>query len=138
MDPKVMELRIKQWIPIIEEQAKSGVNKGEWCTMQGIDRTTFFRWQKRVRAYLLDQWEDQSFLPLSPAQADETGFVEIPSAQASLVEISGQTDPCTGNNVTCPSPPSIRIRYGDFSIDLNNGVDEEQISTVLRAIKHAD
>lgn len=138
MDPRVMELRIKQWIPIIEEQAKSGVSKGEWCTMQGIDRTTFFRWQKRVRAYLLDQWEDQSSLPPSPAQADETGFVEIPSAQASLVEISGQTDRCTGNNVTCPSPTSIRIRYRDFSIDLNNGVDEEQLSTVLRAIKHAD
>ena len=138
MDPKVMELRIKQWIPIIEEQAKSGVNKGEWCTMQGIDRTTFFRWQIRVRAYLLDQWEDQSSLPPSPAQADETGFVEIPSAQASLMEICGPADRCSGNNVTCSSPPSIRIRYGDFSIDLNNGVDEEQISTVLRAIKHAD
>ena len=129
MDPRVMELRIKQWIPIIEEQAKSGVSKGEWCTMHGIDRTTFFRWQKRVRAYLLDQWQDQSSLLPSSAQADETSFVEIPSAQTSLVEMPGQADPC---------PPSISIRYGGFSIDLGNGVDEEQLSTVLRVIKHAD
>lgn len=138
MDPRVMELRIKQWIPIIEEQAKSGVGKGEWCTMHGIDRTTFFRWQKRVRAYLLDQWQDQSSLLPSSAQADETSFVEIPSAQTSLVEMPGQADPCVGNNITCSCPPSISIRYGGFSIDLGNGVDEEQLSTVLRVIKHAD
>ena len=66
MDPRVMELRIKQWIPVIEEQAKSGVSKGKWCAMHDIDRTTFFRWQKRVRAYLLDQWQDQSSLLPSP------------------------------------------------------------------------
>ncbi len=29
MNTIVMELRVKQWIPIIEEQAKSGINKDE-------------------------------------------------------------------------------------------------------------
>ena len=52
MDPRVMELRIKKWIPVIEEQAKSGMSKKEWCVMHGINRTSFFRWQKRVRKYL--------------------------------------------------------------------------------------
>ena len=47
MDPRVMELRIKKWIPVIEEQAKSGMSKKEWCVMHGINRTSFFRWQKR-------------------------------------------------------------------------------------------
>ena len=138
MDPRVMELRIKQWILIIEEQAKSGVSKGKWCAMHDIDRTTFFRWQKRVRAYLLDQWQDQSSLPPSSVHAEETGFVEIPSTQAFIMEIPEQAAPCAGNNVTCSCPPSISIRYGGFSIDLGNGVDEEQLSTVLRVIKHAD
>lgn len=27
MDPRVMKLRIKKWIPVIEEQAKSGMSK---------------------------------------------------------------------------------------------------------------
>ena len=49
MDPRVIELRIKKWIPVIEEQAKSGMSKKEWCAMHGINRTSFFRWQKRVR-----------------------------------------------------------------------------------------
>ena len=59
MDPRVMELRIKKWIPVIEEQAKSGMSKKEWCAMHGINRTSFFRWQKRVRKYLLDQCKAQ-------------------------------------------------------------------------------
>ena len=138
MDPRVMELRIKQWIPIIEEQAKSGISKGEWCAMHGIERTTFFRWQKRVRAYLLDQWQDQSSQLPSSTQTEEISFVEIPSAQVALMEMPGQAQPCTGNKVTCSCPPSLRIRYGGFSRDLNSGVDEEQLSTVLRIIKYAE
>ena len=135
MDPRVMELRIKQWIPIIEEQAKSGLSKTEWCFMHGVDRTTFFRWQKRVRAYLLDQWRDQPpLLPSSP-QTDEAGFVEIPSAQVSPVEMPGRAGRCTESAAACACLPSINIRCGDFSIDLNNGVDGEQLSKVLRAIK---
>ena len=138
MDPRVMELRIKQWIPIIEEQAKSGISKGEWYTMHSIDRTTFFRWQKRVRAYLLDQWQDQSSQLPSSTQTEEISFVEFPSTQGALMEIPGQAEPCTGNKAACSCSPSIRIRYGDFSIDLGNGVDEQQLSTVLRVIKHAE
>ena len=42
MDTRVMELRIKQWIPLIEEQSKSGISKDQWCTMHGINRTSFF------------------------------------------------------------------------------------------------
>ncbi len=133
MDKRIMELRIKQWITIIEEQGKSGLNKAEWCTLHGVDRTTFFRWQKRVRAYLLNQWEDQS-----SAQTDETGFVEISSAQVSLMEMAEPADQCAGKQTACSCPPSINIRYRDFSIDLSNGVDGEQLSRVLRAIKHAD
>ena len=38
MDPRVMELRIRQWIPVFEEQAKSGLNKDEWCIINGINR----------------------------------------------------------------------------------------------------
>lgn len=134
MDTRVMELRIKQWIPIMEEQAKSGISKDEWCTMHGINRTSFFRWQKRVRQYLLDQCENQ----LPPAAlSSETDFVEIPSVQIPSAQTAGQADSCTGNAAACVCPPAISIRYGGFSVDLSGDVGEGQLSTVLRAIRHA-
>ncbi len=137
MDQRVMELRIKQWISVIEEQAKSGISKGEWCAMHGIDRTSFFRWQKRVREYLLDKCENQSSHLPSSTTSGETGFVEIPSASVSLVGAESRTDRCAGDTAACGRPPSISIRYEGFSIDLCGSVDEGELSTVLRAIKHA-
>ena len=53
MDPRVMELRIKKWLPIMEAQANSGMTKKEWCAQNGIERTSFYRWQRRVRTYLI-------------------------------------------------------------------------------------
>lgn len=134
MDSRVMELRIKKWIPVIEEQAKSGMTKNEWCAMHGIERTSFFRWQKRVRAYLLEQCAAHpSELPSSIPSDNEVSFVEIPSIQ----------DPSVGTAArrhveivqTSGVSPSISIWYGGFSIDLNGGVDEEQLSTVMRVLK---
>ena len=140
MDTRVMELRIKQWIPLIEEQAKSGISKDEWCAMHGINRTSFFRWQKRVREYLLDQCDVQcenqpSQLPPSTTSG-ETGFIEIPSTQVSLVEMKEPAKRHAGDIVACGRSP-ISIRYGGFTIDLGSDVDMEQLSTVLRVIKHA-
>ncbi len=136
MEPRVMELRIKKWIPLIEEQAKSGMTKNEWCATHGIERTTFFRWQKRVRAYFLDQCETHtSQLPSSIPSNNEVSFVELPSAQDFPVGMSGRQ--CGGTILPCAAPPSISIRYRGFSIDLNGGVDEKQLSMVLRVLKYA-
>jgi len=74
MDPRVMELRIKQWIPIIEEQSKSGLNKTKWFVMHDVDRTTFFRWQKRVRAYLLDMISHCCYIRLPQPSENTLSF----------------------------------------------------------------
>lgn len=137
MDPRGMELRIKKWIPVIEEQAKSGMGKEEWCAMHGINRTSFFRWQKRVREYLLDHCEAQpSQHPSSIPSNNEVGFVELPSTQDSPVGMAGQR--CAETIQDCDAHPSISIRCGGFSIDFNNGVNEKQLSVVLRVLKYAD
>lgn len=137
MDPRIMELRIKKWIPVIEEQVKSGISKRKWCTMHGIDQTSFFRWQKRVREYLLDQGEACPSQPLSSIPSDqEADFVELPSAQDSPVGTTGRS--CEETVWVRGFPPSISIRYKDFSIDFHGDVGEKQLSMVLEVLKHAD
>ena len=137
MDPRVMELRMQKWITVIEEQTKSGMGKDEWCALHGINRTTFFRWQRQVRKYLLDHCEAQSSqLPSSIPSNNEMCFVELSSAQVSPTGMTRQQ--CRETIQACGASPSISIRYGGFSIDLNEGVDEKQLSMVLRVLKHAD
>lgn len=137
MDPRVMELRIKKWIPLIEEQAKSGMTKDEWCAAHGIERTSFFRWQKRVREYLMDKCGSNFSQLTSPAASNEPDFVELLSTQVSSTGM-GREQQCEETIQTCGCHPSISIRYGGFVIDINGRVDAQQLSTVLEVLKHAD
>ena len=77
MDQKIMEVRIKRWIPLIAEQANSGLSKKEWCSQNGIERTSFFRWQKRGRSYLLEHQEsEEASLPVLKQNENDEKFVE--------------------------------------------------------------
>lgn len=141
MDPKVMEFRIKQWIPVFEEQAKSGLNKDEWCIINGINRGSFFRWQKRVRSYLLEHGEIAD-----PAQVS----VQVPAVNEKtdtgcFVELSCSQPPGPGISALKNLPDDypeedapISIHYGAFSVNVNGDVDERQLTAVLRAMKNAD
>ncbi len=84
MDPRVMELRIRQWIPVLEEQARSGLTKDEWCIINKISRGSFFRWQRRVRSYLLEHGENAGQLQAEGVNEQTTDeyFVELPRSQA--------------------------------------------------------
>lgn len=136
MDPKILELRIKQWIPLIQAQADSGLSKKEWCILNGIERTSFFRWQKRVRSYLLEQQnQDGLELPVLKQRKDDESFVELPSAQTAL---AGAHNARIEYRSEGSDYSSIHIHYGGFSISLTGEVDERQLSSVLRVVRHVD
>lgn len=136
MDPRVMELRIKQWISVFKEQANSGMNKDEWCILNGINKTSFYRWQKRVRTYLLEQQgSEEAAVSVLTQNADTVGFVELPSTKGSL---AGAYNTRSGYHSGGNDKSAIRIHYGDFSISLDGEVDERQLSSVLRALRHVD
>ena len=137
MDPRVMELRIRQWIPVLEEQARSGLTKDEWCIINKISRGSFFRWQRWVRSYLLEHGENAGQLQAEGVNEQTTDeyFVELPRSQAvvpGLAALRSLHD--DGWDKTAP----ISIHYGDFLINIRAGVNEDQLSTVLRAIRNAD
>ena len=137
MDPRVMELRIRQWIPVFEEQAKSGLNKDEWCIINGINRGSFFRWQRRVRSYLLEHGESVGQLPIpfTNEQADNECFVELHCAQTALPGMAALRN--LHDDVMDETTP-VSVRYGGFVVNINGEVDEQQLAAVLRAMKNAD
>lgn len=136
MDSEVMEFRIKKWIAILEEQASSGLSKREWCNVNGIEKTAFFRWQRRVRAYLLEQGDDNNRLLFSSANnnpGDHGCFVELSQSRNTRKAILRE----------CPEDASreahaMCVFYGGFSVHVSGAVDEGQLAAVLRAMKYAD
>lgn len=139
MDSKDMELRIRQWIPVFEEQAKSGLNKDEWCILNGINRGSFFRWQRRVRSYLLEHGDTGSAgqLQVSGVNSpkDNECFVELPCPQTAVPGIASLRNP---HDDTSDDAAPINIRYGGFSVHIDGMVDGEQLTAVLRAIRNVE
>lgn len=139
MDPRVMELRIRQWIPVFEEQAKSGLNKDEWCIINGINRGSFFRWQRRVRSYLMEHGEIENTGQLQPPNVSEQSnnecFVELSCSTAAVPGIAALRN--LHDDVLDDAAP-IRIHYGGFSIHIDGMADEKQLTTVLRAMRNVD
>ncbi len=133
MDSKIMELRLKQWMPIFEEQAKSGLNKQEWCKQNEVKRAAFFKWQRELQKYLIEKNENKfrgqhSTELLVPTAPD---FVELAPASSSVR--SSLNDCCVRSGGISPAP-SISIRCGEFSIDLNDDVNELLLSKVLKVM----
>ena len=129
MDPKVMEMRIKQWIPMFEEQAKSGLNKQEWCIQNGINRSAFFKWQRECRKYLLTKQGPN--LPSIDGGSATQEFVEITCQKENPVyDWSSQS--CS------PQASEIVLTMGGISISLKGNIDENNLTKVLKAISYVN
>lgn len=124
MDSGVMELRLKEWMPIFEEQAKSGLNKQDWCEQNGIKRAAFFKWQRECRAYLLSKNK------IASAKCEQA-FVEL-----SCAERKAEVTTTFANTNSVPDSSSIVIACNGFSVSVNGQVDEVNLAKVLKVISY--
>ncbi len=128
MDKKTMELRMQQWLPIFEAQAKSGLTKDRWCEENGIRRWEFFTRQRQIRKYLLNrdsegQTESATSLDSLPS------FVELPvdNTEAAFPPTPISQSPANGR---------IGIKYRGFSVELQGRVDAATLDTLIRSLSH--
>ncbi|SDB51577.1 hypothetical protein [Butyrivibrio sp. INlla16] len=147
MDKFVMDIRLESWIPIFEEQIKSGLSKHDFCRQNGISKGAFFKWQKIFREKLA---REAGYLdtPPTPAQSfnDSSGekpaFFELATTSSSdcAMEISdsrAEGRPCISGGTIDTSLAAMSITYGGFSINVSGNVDEQILLSVLKAVKHA-
>lgn len=133
MDLVVMEYRLKQWIPIFEAQATSGLTKAEWCRQNDIKRIAFFKWKRKLQDFLIEKNDRELYDQESNAQMLMSGprFVEISPGSNAMQPIYRES---FGKKKTSSSSSVISIRYGKFTIDLHNDVNEQLLSKVMRVI----
>lgn len=130
MDAKIMRLRLEQWMPIFEEQARSGLGKDEFCRTRGIKRWEFYKRQRECRKFLLENVGSGKALPIPLDNLPE--FFELPS---SLPDIEDR--PIIENPITETSLGCIEITHGKFSMKLNGRVDRGTLQAVIEAVAHA-
>lgn len=128
MDAKIMELRVRKWLPIFEEQAKSGLSKREWCEKNGIKRWEFFQRLRECRNYLLEKsGTDAERVPAVPAIPS---FVEVP------VNTCQETMP-VDDGICSKDSGRINISCGKFRISIEGNIRQDTLATVIREVSHA-
>ncbi len=132
MDSEVMDVRLQSWIPVLKAQADSGLTKKDFCELNKISENTFYRWQRYLRkrlleGYILEEAPAAGFQERKP----EPTFVELPVP-------SVPQDPSSVSEVMAPrKSSSMTLSFHGASIKIDGSVDEDALSAVLRAVKHA-
>lgn len=132
MNPRVRDVRFAIAAQWLRDQAASGLSKKEWCNQNGISRGRFFYYQRRLQNKVLDKNPE---IEQAAANALTPTFVEVSTPACINSSLGPQHE-------RCPEHPSaggeIQITYGGFRICTSGEVAEQELTMVLRAVKHAD
>lgn len=112
----VQDVRLKEWVDIIQEQKASGLSVRAWCRENDIGQGRFYYWLNKLRKATLEQF---------PEELKKTTFVPIEPP----INIKAT------NNINTNANSSITIRKGDISIELANDAPLSTITTVLEALQ---
>lgn len=127
MDANTMKLRVEQWMPIFEAQARSGMTKSQWCDENGIRRWEFYERQRECREYMLKTSEPQNQLTALPPQQ---GFFELPVVSAGETGNEAHNNPSDTNGHIC-------VECGKFRINIDGRINKETLMTLIRAVANA-
>lgn len=137
MDKKILDVRLKSWMPIFEEQARSGLTKKAFCEQNNIKRGDFFYWQRMAREYLLEQ----RGIPL-PAKNHSSKREPVQDFYEIAIPDNAANPPAEvlaePYEPVIQMPSSISISYGGFTIEMNGEVNGPALCAILKAVKNAN
>ena len=110
MEKRAMAVWEEQRLQPIAAAKQSGQPIKVWCAEHGVPVSSFYKWQRKMRDALLT------------AQGSEVQFQEL--------EISR-------NRCSIPDADRIILHVQDITAELPAGTTPEQISAVIRGIRHA-
>ncbi len=104
-----------EWSRKVADCRGSGVSVSRWCEEHGINRKTYYFWQKKVFAAMIEQQE----LQMQETAEPESRFVELP-------ELSERKDLVA------------TVRIGRAALDVYAGASTEVAAALCKAILHAE
>ena len=114
------------WSQRVADCRSSGLSVNRWCAEHNIKPKTYYNWQKKVFAAMIEQ---------------QKTLVEMTETQSRFVELSAPAPE--------PAPPPAAepgqknsliasIRVGNASLDIYAGADAEVVAALCRVLSHAE
>ena len=114
------------WSQRVAECRSSGLSINRWCAEHDIKPKTYYNWQKKVFAAMIEQ---------------QKTLVEITETQSRFAELPAPAPE------PAPVPAAARgqkngliasIRVGNASLDVYDGADAEVVATLCKVLSHAE
>jgi len=136
MDKATHKVRLSQWASLIQECNSSGMTKRDWLIENNIDEKRFYYWQRKVRTAVLDEAQP---IPNPPLPAQAASAIVTPSIQA-LPQVP--SNPFVELSIPAENPHSeanisATLRYGQFTLELNNSISNSLLEMIVQVISHA-
>ena len=114
------------WKQRIIECRSSGKSVKEWCMEQGLDFTTYYRWERKILAHIIPVEEyPVSDLPALP----DADLPVVPKASNAIVKVELASD--------SDSQETIRFSVNGYDFCVSANVSREFLTRLLEATKHA-
>lgn len=103
-----------EWSQRVAECRSSGLAVRRWCEENGVKPKTYYTWQKKVFAAMIEQQRQQMEAPEEP----ERRFAELPAA-------------------TVRSELVAAVRIREVSLEVYSGASAEVVAALCGAMGHA-
>ena len=107
-----------EWSQRVADCRSSGLSVNRWCTEHDIKPKTYYTWQKKVFAAMIEQQK----LQMMEASGTETKFVELPPSEP---------EPSRDKDLVAS------VHVGEASLDVYEGASPEIVTALCRVLSHA-
>lgn len=115
MNQREKEEQRQLWIARLCDLEESGMTQEDWCKNHSIPYSTLRYWISKLKKEAETERQGTNWLKVDMSAGDEIATVRIPETSST---ISG-----------------INIRFGEFTVELQNGSDPQRVFEVLRMLK---
>jgi len=121
---KLHQAYLNEWAARFVDQKSSGLTVPEWCEKNHFSIHSYYYWKRMLKERVVDQTLPD-IVPLS------IPVTQVHPNGSSSHELTGAT--CT-TRTTCAS---VRLAFGDISIEVSPDIPEHFLFTLIKAVRYA-
>lgn len=115
MNQRGKEEKRQLWIARICDLEESGLTQEVWCKNHNVPYSTLRYWISKLKKEAETESRQTNWLKVDMSASNEIATVRVP-------EVPNTID-------------GINIRFGEFTVELQNGCDSQRVFEVLRMLK---
>jgi predicted transcriptional regulator len=115
MNQREKEEQRQLWIARLCDLEESSMTQEDWCRSHNIPYSTLRYWISKLKKESEIESRETNWLKVDMSTGNEIATVRIPEAANTI--------------------GGINIRFGEFTVELQNGCDPQRVFEVLRMLK---